>query len=182
MKIFDRVLKSILCDAYRLNGKAGILNIFYLFIKDPGFRLLALFRVGKPRGVVRGFMYLLFRALSSRRGILIPRSVTLGDGCNFGHAFNIIINKNAIIGKNCNFAHNVTIGSTSEQAPRLGDNIYIGPNSVIYGDIELGSNTVIGAGAIINKTFKGNCLIVGNPAVSKKNINDIEGLLSNVCK
>ena len=182
MKVFDNVLKSILCDAYRLSGKTGIINIFYLFLKDPGFRLLVLFRLGKPHGIIHSCMYLLFRALASRRGILVPRNVHLGDGCNFGHAFNIIINKNVIIGRNCNFAHNITIGSTDEQAPKLGDNIYIGPNCVIYGGIELGSNTVIGAGAVLNKTFKGNCLIVGNPAVRKKKIDDIERLLRNVCK
>lgn len=47
----------------------------------------------------------------------------------------------------------------------LGDNCWIGMNSVLLPGVELGDNTVVGAGSIVTKSFKdGHCIIAGNPA------------------
>ena len=70
-----------------------------------------------------GFCYLLFRVLSERRGIIIPRELNIGRGCNLGHALNIVINRNSVIGANCNFSQNITLGSLNESAPTIGDNL-----------------------------------------------------------
>ena len=176
------LIQSIKADGYRISGSNSFGMLLILFVQDPGFRLLVLFRLSKFKGPLSLCVYLIFRYLSSRRGILIPRQVAIGPGCNLGHAFNIVINQAARIGKNVNFAQNITIGSVGETAPRIGNNVYIGPNSVIFGDIVIGDNTVIGAGAIVNKSFDGNVLVAGNPAsVIKTDIKtNIHSLLKNV--
>lgn len=47
----------------------------------------------------------------------------------------------------------------------IGNNVWIEPGVKIFGKIEIGDNTMIGAGAIVNKSFKnGNCRSVGNLA------------------
>lgn len=44
-------------------------------------------------------------------------------------------------------------------------------NSVILPGVELGDHTIVGAGAIVTKSFPGGyCVIVGNPAKIVKNI------------
>ena len=54
---------------------------------------------------------------------------------------------------------------------RIGENCWIGMNSVILPGVELGDNTVVGAGSIVTKSFpKGKCVIAGNPAKIIKEI------------
>jgi len=47
----------------------------------------------------------------------------------------------------------------------IGKKCWIGMNAVILPGVELGDHTVVGAGAIVTKSFpKGHCVIAGNPA------------------
>lgn len=61
----------------------------------------------------------------------------------------------------------MNIGATKDGAPVIGDGVYIGPGSKIYGPITLGDNVTIGANAVVNKSFGSNQLLVGMPAVAK---------------
>ena len=79
----------------------------------------------------------------------------------FPHPVGIVIAKNATIGKNCTIFHNVTIGSWKSKAPKIGNNVVIYPNSVIFGDITIGDNTVIGPGSIVHKSIPENSTVIG---------------------
>lgn len=47
----------------------------------------------------------------------------------------------------------------------IGNNCWIGMNSVILPGVILGDKTIVGAGGIVTKSFpKGHCIIAGNPA------------------
>jgi maltose O-acetyltransferase len=46
----------------------------------------------------------------------------------------------------------------------IGDNCWIGGNSVINPGVSLGNNVVVGSGSVVTKSFGDNVVIAGNPA------------------
>jgi len=46
----------------------------------------------------------------------------------------------------------------------VGDNVYIGYNTMILPGVNIGNNVVIGAGSIVTKDIPDNSVAVGNPA------------------
>ena len=109
--------------------------------------------------------------------------------CDYG--FNIEVGKNFFanynctildvakvkIGDNCQFAPNVavyTAGHPIHPVSRnsqyeygisvtIGDNVWIGGNSVIVPGVHIGSNTVIGAGSVVTKDVPDWVIAAGNP-------------------
>jgi maltose O-acetyltransferase len=45
----------------------------------------------------------------------------------------------------------------------IGDNVFIGVNSVVLPNINIGNNVIIGAGTVISKDIPDNSVVVGNP-------------------
>lgn len=103
-------------------------------------------------------------------GIEIPRKTKIGKGLSLFHGQALVINQGVIIGDNCTLRNSTTIGhkkladGTFSRCPRIGNNVDIGANVVIIGDIEIGDNVVIGAGAVVTKSIPANSVAVGNPA------------------
>ena len=46
----------------------------------------------------------------------------------------------------------------------IGDNVFIGSNSTILYDVNIGSNVVVAAGSLVNKDVPSNCCVGGVPA------------------
>ena len=79
----------------------------------------------------------------------------------------LIVNSEARIGEWCDIHQGVNIGTGIEpnSVPHIGSNVWIGPGAKIYGKIEIGDNTMIGANSVVTKSFvQGNCRIAGAPA------------------
>lgn len=83
------------------------------------------------------------------------------------------------IGKHCTIAGNVTFlchdGATwlfTEEHPSLQkfgtieikDNCFIGINAMLMGNITIGPNAIVGAGAVVTKDVPEGAIVAGNPA------------------
>ena len=105
-----------------------------------------------------------------------------GPGLAIPHYGFIIVNSRTKVGKNCRIHSGVNIGASGgvAKAPRIGDNVYLGPGSKIYGDIEIPNNTVIAANACVGKTFyEENTILGGIPAKKLKNV-DISTIIKHI--
>lgn len=104
--------------------------------------------------------------LSVKLGYAIPRNV-FGPGLSIAHGGPIIVHSKALVGENCRIDRCVSIGSIHypAAAPIIGNNVFIGPGSVIDGAIEIADGIAIGANSYVNKSFKEpNITIAGCPA------------------
>lgn len=57
---------------------------------------------------------------------------------------------------------------TSTKPVTIGDNVWIGGNSIIFPGVTIGNNVTIGAGSVVNKDIPDNVLAFGNPCTVQK--------------
>ncbi|MHB8869625.1 MAG: DapH/DapD/GlmU-related protein [Thermoleophilia bacterium] len=93
-------------------------------------------------------------------------------GCYFSNARGgiITLGKGTLIAPNVGIitTNHCTTDPTQHTQPRnvtIGKSCWLGMNCVILPGVTLGDNTVVGAGAIVSKSFpEGRCVLVGSPA------------------
>ena len=80
----------------------------------------------------------------------------------------VVIGETAEIGDNCVIYHQVTLGGTGKDKgkrhPTLGDNVMISTGAKVLGPIYIGSNSKIGANAVVLEDIPENSTAVGIPA------------------
>ena len=126
---------------------------------------------------------LVFSRLKNRRGIEISYATNIDKGLYLGHAFNITINSQAVIGKNCNIHKGVTIGQENRGArkgtPTIGDNVWIGINAAIVGNITIGDDVLVAPNSYVNCDVPNHSVVFGNPCIIKHRDNATEGYINN---
>jgi serine O-acetyltransferase len=107
-----------------------------------------------------------FKLQSMKLGFSIPINV-FGPGLSIAHYGTIVVNSQSRVGANCRLHVGVNIGSSAggANAPQLGDNCYIGPGAIIFGDIKIADNVTIGANATVNRSCsQERVVLAGSPA------------------
>ena len=80
---------------------------------------------------------------------------------NFPHGlYGIIVSHDVQIGKNATIYHQVTIGGGKGGAPIIGDNCFIGAGAKIIGNIRIGNNVKIGANCVVFMDIPDNATVV----------------------
>jgi sugar O-acyltransferase (sialic acid O-acetyltransferase NeuD family) len=102
--------------------------------------------------------------------------VTIGNGCIIcaGNIItcNIEIQDFVILNLMCTVGHDTTIKKYSSFMPSVNisgeviihESVYVGTGAKIINQLEIGENTIVGAGAVVSKSLPSNCTAVGIPA------------------
>lgn len=100
-------------------------------------------------------------------GIEIHPGATIAKGLFIDHGTGVVIGETAILGSNVTLFQGVTLGGTGKETgkrhPTLGDNVVVGAGAKVLGNINVGSNSYIGANAVVLRDVPPNATVVGVP-------------------
>jgi len=164
-------------------------NLYKDFVRimdrNPEFRNLFYCRIGDQYPIINYILKCLC-APQSTLYINTPSS-RIGPGLFMIHGFSTIIAASSI-GSNCMIGQQVTIGASFKVRdlkgcptisddvnimpagivitglPTIEDNVNIMPGAIVFGGVTIGSNSTVGANALVTKDVPKNCTVVGNPA------------------
>lgn len=103
-------------------------------------------------------------------GIELPWNLNVGRDLRIYHGQALVINDGVRIGERCILRQSTTIGHKGcesdgfTSSPIIGNDVDIGANVVIIGNVIIGNNVTIGAGSVVVKSLESNGVYAGNPA------------------
>jgi serine O-acetyltransferase len=100
-------------------------------------------------------------------GIEISDGADIGAGLYIGHPGAIIIGP-IKMGRDCSISERVTIGRRTDGTgnsgtPEIGDRVWIGTGSVIFGQIRIGSGASVAPLTMVGRNVPPRALVLGNP-------------------
>lgn len=170
MKIY-RLIQS---DCYRLCAQTNLLTIFKQLIVGETFKYLFWMRLCKyfdSNKLLKLTLFPISKLMLTHYkyifGISLSYRTKIGEGIYFPHFGGIVINDESQLGNNLVISQGVTIGKTDrgklKGVPVVGDNTFIGPNTVIVGGITIGQNVLIAPNSFVNFNVPDNAVVIGNP-------------------
>ncbi|MBR1177904.1 MULTISPECIES: serine O-acetyltransferase EpsC [Bradyrhizobium] len=188
-KIVDKIKEDLAHYASREHTPVTPAFVIRMLLLTPGFQFVfawriqeALFRVplvGRIlRRIVWWFSCLLF-------GSEIALAANVDGGLYIPHPYGIVVGASDI-GKRVTLLQHITIGRKDHSdrgRPRIEDGASLMAGCVVLGSITIGSNSMIGANAVVLKDVPPNSIAVGAPAkilprsdVSPKSEDALQGL------
>lgn len=100
-------------------------------------------------------------------GIEIHPGARIGKRFFIDHGMGVVIGETTIVGDDVLIYQGVTLGGTGKEVgkrhPTVGNCVTIGAGSKILGAIEIGSNSLIGAGSVVIDNVPEHSTVVGIP-------------------
>ena len=177
----NRVTKA---DLFRYNGLTGMKG----FIEGwfiPGFRYTFVLRkvMNHKLFSITGLFFRIIKRFFIYKEYQIHKEAELGEGFYLFHRGSVLIGP-VKIGKNCCVSHNVTIGRSFKNGvigrPTIGDNVHIGPGTVIVGKITIGNNVMLAPNTFVNFDVPDNSIVIGNPGKIIRKENPTKYYIYNV--
>lgn len=154
-QLINSDLKAI---SHQLNIKLPLgLQLLYQLHTNRYFRHVFYYRIGPA------FDMLISWYRPGDKYFWVPFSTKVGKSLTYAHPYSTVLNAESI-GDNFYCRHCTTIGKKEGRRPRIGNNVTLGANVLIIGDITVGNNVTIGAGSVVVKDVPDNAVVVGNPA------------------
>ena len=157
----------------------GALRFALFFAKSRTCRIHFFIRLRASNcGLLRYFS----KRWLSRYFIEVGSNTKIGTHFWLPHPRCIIIADHVIIGDHVHIGQYVTIGGNfkkvriletgeEQRLPILGSRINVHPGAVIGGPVQIGSQVIIGANAVVTKDVPNNVIVFGQNVIMKKRIN-----------
>lgn len=135
----------------------------------PSFKAIIRYRIAHYFYIRKKYFIARYLSEKTKRktGIEIHPGAIIGSNLFIDHGMGVVIGETAIIGNDVTIFHGVTLGGTGKDKgkrhPTIGDNVLIGAGAKVLGNISIGSNSKIGANAVVIKSFPESSTIVGVP-------------------
>lgn len=167
MSLFDRIREDIRSVLERDPAARSRLEILLCY---PGLWAVWTHRVS--HGLWQRKFRLAARILSQIgrffTGVDIHPGATLGRRLFIDHATGVVIGETAIVGNDVTLYQGVTLGGTGKghgkRHPTVCNNVFIGNNANLLGNITVGENSRVGAGSVVLSDVPPNSTVVGVPA------------------
>lgn len=170
MRLIKKVFSQIKEDIKTIYEKdPAAENILEVLLCYPGLHALILHRIAHKLDYWK--IPLIPRIISNISrfftGIEIHPKARIGRRFFIDHGMGVVIGATTIIGDDVLLYQGVTLGGTGNEHgkrhPTLGDNIVVGSGAKVLGNIEIGSNSRIGAGSVVVDSVPENSTVVGIP-------------------
>ena len=169
-------------DYYRMTGtvyKPGLRSLAQWFISHQ-IRYAYWWRKANKNPNILNRMIL--KRYSKKYGLEISVSAEIGRGLYLGHPYNISVGGGVRLGDNVNLHKGCTIGRENrgkrEGVPTIGDNVAIGINATVIGNISIGSDVMIAPNSFVNFDVPDHSIVIGNPGVIHRKENATEGYIA----
>jgi len=164
-------LQSIIDRDPAAKSKLSLI-LTYPGVKAIFFHKIANFFYLAKLDIIARFISQLSRFLT---GIEIHPGAKIGKNLFIDHGMGVVIGETSEIGNNVTIYHMVTLGGISpsinsnqqrlvKRHPTLNDFVVVGSGAQILGPITIGTNSKIGANAVVTKDVSENAVMVGIPA------------------
>ena len=173
-------------DYYRMTGKEyrfGVRSVLDFILKHQ-IRYMFWWRKAnkKKNPLYRVILY----KYSRKYGLEISTSAEIGQGLYLGHPYNITVGAGVKIGDNVNLHKGCTIGRENRGkrlgTPTIGDNVYVGINATIVGNVQIGDDVMIAPGSFVNFDVPEHSIVLGNPGNIYKKENATMGYVAHQIK
>jgi serine O-acetyltransferase len=159
------------------DGKPGLAEKVRIVLRSPTLHAIAVHRVGSwlqtsglPRPVslpLKAAHKVASTLTHMAWGIEINDGADIGGGFYIGHPGAVIIGP-VKMGRDCSVSERVTIGRRTDGngksgTPEIGDRVWIGTGSVIFGQIRIGSGASVAPLTMVGRNVPPRALVLGNP-------------------
>jgi serine O-acetyltransferase len=159
------------------DGKPGLLEKLRILYYAPQIQAIAVYRIGNwiqknvhPRPLrlpLKIAYHALERTTHIMWGIHIDEGAEIGPGLYLGHPGGTFIGP-VKMGEDCNVNANVRLGRRTDGqgkggAPTIGDRVYIGFGSIVFGPVHIGSGATVGPLTVVGRNVGPSTMVNGNP-------------------